>query len=411
MQLFRRCIAEIRIRAEAFTKTMKRTIKMMALAAAIAAFAVPALGQSKECNDENKGAWYKTFYDNFRGSAEQQKTAVDAANTYIAACPADPADKQRDYMQKFVDKWNAIHADLDLANKFQDAVNQKNNSQIIALGRQVAEKKPDNAAVVYILMAGTGLSDANLLSDAGQSAKKAIELIEAGKPFEPAYKTKDQALAAMNYIVAKSLAKSDPNGAITYFVKAAKYESDLKKNPVFYNELATAYGEGPVDKYAKEYKAVADAGKSVDSPEAKLAVANLNQALDRQIDAFARAAAASSSEADKKAFMDVLAAVYKDRNKKDPAAGELNTLVASALSKPIPEPPTPITTVPATTPASTPATNGTNGTNGGSGNGTAMSNGSAAGNGAAKPATSNSMTGGSAKPASSPTPMNKKPRS
>ena len=385
---------------------MKRTIKILALAVAALAFAAPAFAQSKECNDENKGAWYKTFYDNFKGTAEQQKTAVDAANTYIAACPADPADKQREYMQKFVDKWNKLQDTAKLGNDFDEAVKRKNNSDILRLGNQVVASNPNNVAVIYILMASTGLNDANLLSQSADAAKKAIELIEAGKTFEPAYKTKDQALAAMNYIIAKSVAKSDPNTAITYFVKAAKYDSDLKKNPVLYNELATAYGEGPVDKFAKEYKALADAGKSVDSPEAKLAVANLNQALDRQIDAFARAAAVSTSDADKKAFMDVLAAVYKDRNHKDAPANELNTLVASALSKPIPEPPTPITTLPAASSA-TPATSGSTS----NGNSTA-NNGNTAGNGAAKTGTANntSMQGGSAKPASSPTPMNKRPR-
>ena len=88
--------------------TMKRTIKIMALAVAMAAFAVPALAQSKECNDENKAAWYKTFYDNFKGDANQQKTAYDAANTYIAACPADPADQQRPYMEKWAKKYKDV---------------------------------------------------------------------------------------------------------------------------------------------------------------------------------------------------------------------------------------------------------------------------------------------------------------
>src|SRR6185369_16134117 len=116
-------------------------------------------------------------------------------------------------------------------------------------------------------------------------ARKAIDLINAGKPFAP-YTSKDQALAYLTYVLAKNTAKTDPNGAIPLFVKVAHYESDLKKIPQLYNELGGAYGQGPVDKFATEYKALADAGKSVDSPEAKLVVANLNQALDRQIDAF-----------------------------------------------------------------------------------------------------------------------------
>jgi hypothetical protein len=178
---------------------------------------------------------------------------------------------------------------------------------------------------------------------------------------------------------------------------------------VIYNELAAAYGEGPVAKFAKDYAAIAAAGKSVDDPETKLVVANLNQALDRQIDAFARAAAASTSPADKKAFMDVLAAVYKDRNKKDPAEAELNTLVASALSKPLPDAPTPITNLPtssaggsgAVPPASTSPTGSAvgNPAPGNSGSGTA--------NPATKPAPSTGAPTTPAKPAPSPTP---KPR-
>ena len=388
---------------------MNRTIKILALAVAMAAFAIPALAQSQECNDENKGAWYKTFYDNFKGSADQQKTAVDAAKTYIAACPADANDKQREYMQKFVDKWTIVQDKAKIAKDFDDAVKQKRYADQIRLGKQVLASDPDNPGI-NIVLGSAGLGDPSVLADSAQFAKKSIELIEAGKPFAP-FASKDQALAYLNYVLAKN-AKSDPNTAISYFIKAAKYESDLKKNPLIYNELATAYGEGPVDKYTKEYKALADAGKSVDSPEVKLAVANLNQALDRQIDAFARAAAVSTTPADKKAFMDVLAAVYKDRNKKDAVESELNNLVASALSKPVPEPPTPITTLP-TESGSTPASN--SGTNG-------SGNGAGAGNGAAKP-TANNMTttntgakpgttgspAGSAKPAASPTPMTKKP--
>lgn len=385
----------------------------MALAVAMAAFAVPVLAQSKECTDENKGAWYKTFYDNFKGDANQQKTAYDAAKTYIAACPADPADQQRPYMEKWVKKYDDVMGRAAIAKEFEDAVKGKKYADQIRLGRQLLATDADNPGI-NIILGSAGLGDSNVLADSAQYAKKSIELIEAGKPFTP-FTSKDQSLAYLNYVLAKN-AKSDPNTAISYLVKAAKYDSDLKNKPVLYNELATAYGEGPVAKFAKDYQALAEAGKSVDSPEAKLVVANLNQALDRQIDAFARGAAVSTTPAEKKAFMDVLAAVYKDRNKKDPAESELNNLVASALSNPVPEPPTPITTLPATPASSTPATNGTNGTNGNgaTNNGTgkpAASN--ATGNGAAKTGTASNtgMTGGSAKPASSSTPMNKKPRS
>jgi type IV secretory pathway VirJ component len=291
-----------------------------------------------------------------------------------------------------------------LAEDFQAAVTGKNYAEQIRLGKQLVAA-PSNAdnAVIYIIMAGAGLGDANQLNDSAQAAKKAIELIEGGKPFTPAYQTKDQALAAMNYVIAKSLMKT-PNDAIPYFVKALRYESDLKKSPVVYNELATAYGEGPVDKFAKDYKTLADAGKPVDSPEIKLVVANLNQAFDGQIDAFARAAAVSTNAADKKAIMDVLAAVYKDRNKTEPTPDQLNTLVASALSKPVPDAPKQITELPAG--SATPTSGSGNGSTtaaGGAPTGSPKPTGTApTSSTSTKPATSGSTT--PAKPTATPRP-------
>ena len=72
--------------------------------------------------------------------------------------------------------------------------------------------------------------------------------------------------------------KSDPTAAIPYFVKAAKYNGDLQKNPYLYNELAAAYGEGPVSKLSEDYKKYIG---QPESTESKLVLANLNQAIDR----------------------------------------------------------------------------------------------------------------------------------
>jgi hypothetical protein len=255
-------------------------------------------------------------------------------------------------------------------------------------------------------MGVAGLGDEALLAESAQFAKKAIEMIESGKPPAP-LASKDEALAYLNYTIAKSLLKSNPAEAITYYVKAAKFNSDLKKNPQLYTELAGAYGEGPIAKLSEEYKAK----YTVESPESKLAAANINQVIDRQIDALARAAALTTDAANKKAIMDVLTGLYKDRNKSE--AG-LNELIASVLSKPIPEVPTPLTSLPTPAPSSTPGTSGT------STNGTATTGG----NGAAKTGTTGTSTTGqkttgaatvsgtgTAKPAASPTPTTKKPRS
>jgi hypothetical protein len=123
----------------------------------------------------------------------------------------------------------------------------------------------------------------------------------------------------------------------------------------------------------------------------------LNQAFDAQIDAFARAAAVATAPADKQAFMKVLGDVYKDRNHADATPEQLNTLVASALSKPVPDAPKTLTELPAgaTTPGGTSATP----TNG-SGNGSPTPGGGAP-VGAPKPTTTAPTSSTSPKPAAS----------
>lgn len=333
---------------------MKRTIKTLALAAAVAVFAVPALAQKQECTDENKAAWYQKFLDNRKGD---QKVAYEAAKLYLDNCPADPNDAQAKYMrEKFVEPYEKLVNQQGIAKQFDDAVKSKNYPEQMRLGKQILSTEPDNAPV-NIVMGLAGLDSEAVLPDAAQAAAKAISLIEAGKPFAPVT-SKDQALAFLNWVVAKSKIKSDPNAAIALYIKAARFEADPKKSPRLYNELAAAYGEGPVAKLAEDYKKFIG---QPESTESKLVKANLNQAIDRQMDAFARAAALSTNAADKKAIMDVLTELYKSRNESDTQLTGLNDLVARVLSTPVPDVPTPITTLPATQ-SSTPATNG--GTNG-----------------------------------------------
>jgi hypothetical protein len=384
---------------------MKRIIKILAAAAIVACFAAPTLAQTKECNDENKAAWYDTFLKNYKGEAPQQKIAYDAAKLYLTSCPEDPNDQIAAFMKnKFVVPYEKVTAGMELKKQFDDAFKQKKYADQIRLGKQIIASEPDNT-VAYIIMGVAGLGDPSVLADSAQYAKKAIELIESGKPFAP-YESKDKALAALNYSIAKSHLKSAPADAIPYLLKAARYESELKKSPLLYLDLAAAYNDGPRAKQSEEYKQYLD---KPESPESKLALANINQIIDRQIDALARAAALATNAADKKNVMDVLTETYKDRNKD---VTGLNELVATVLNKPLPDVPTPLTSLP-TQPSSTPVTGGSPGTNGGAQPGTT---------GGAKPAGANTSgpnktgaTGigtqtGSAKPVPSPTPSNKKPR-
>jgi hypothetical protein len=381
-----------------FWKTMKRTINLFVLAAMVAVFAVPALAQAKECNDEFKSATYQKWYDNRK---DHQDVAYEAAKEYLSVCPADESPYSK-ALKKFASDYELVTADAKNRRQFQEAFDKKNYAEQIRLGKLIVAGDPDNTTTVYIIMGIAGLSDPSLLGESAQYAKKAIELIEGGKPAAPY--TRDQALAYLNWNVAKANLKNSPADAIPLLLKAARFESDLKKNPLLYLDLAGAYNDGPRAKLTDEYKAK----YTVESPESKLALANINQVIDRQIDAMARAAALATNATDKKTVMDALTELYKDRNNKSDAG--LNELVGNVLSKPLPDIPTPLTSLP--TPVSTPATNGSpSGTNGATSSNTGTTGQTKTGSTGGAGAQNVNKTTNGAKPTPSPTPGNKpKPR-
>jgi len=383
---------------------MRRTIKLVTLAAMLAAFAAPAWAQAKECNDEFKSATYQKWYDNRK---DHQDVAYDAAKEYLSVCAADDS-AYKTALKKFVDAYNAMTASATTAKQFDDAVKNGKYADQVRLGKLVLANDPDNVnnVKIYIILGVAGLNDPSLLSEAAQYAKKAIEMIEAGKPFAPLFDgSRDKALAQLNYAIAKASLSSAPADALPYLIKAARYDSDLKKNPQTYLEIVTAYEKGPRAKLTEEYDTKYK-GRD-ETPESKLLAANINQMIDRQIDALARGVAVATNAADKKALMDELTTLYKYRNKSD--AG-LNELVAGILAKPLPEFPTPLTSLPA--PASTPATSGSpSGTNGTTSSNTSTNGQNKTGSTGATGAQNGNKTTSGPKPSPSPTPgVKPKPR-
>lgn len=364
---------------------MKVTTRLLILIT-IAAFAVPALAQtSKDCTEENKSAWYDTFLKNFKGEPAQQKVAFDAAKQYVA-CSTDPNDQYVKYQQRFIDAYEKLQGAQTIGKQFEEAVTKHNYPDQMRLGKQILGNDPDNTAV-NIILGISGVFNASVLNDSLPYAKKAVSLIEAGKP--PAPYAKDQALAFLNWDIGKATLNSAPAEAIPHLVTAAKLESEVKANNLLYLDLASAY-ENVRDKLTQEYKAK-QGPNNTETPESKLVLENLNQIIDRQIDAWARAAALSKIAADKKTVVDALTELYKYRNKSDTG---LNDLLASVLNKPVPDMPAPITSLPTPTPTSTPA--GTPGTNG-------ASNQAGKPNGSATTTTSTGAQNGSG-PAAKPKP-------
>jgi len=340
---------------------MKNIANSLALAATLALLAATALASGPTsatmtlqdpCSVEGKTALYGEFYKEIKGD---QAKAYEAAKKYVA-CPAgeaaDAAEVQRvTYIKNFIAKYEKA----DRSTRFNKALVDKKYSDAFAIGKQILSDEPENLRVLFDLTnAGYAASDASLDADTVTFAKKSVQLVESGKapdkwaPFD----SKDDALGWLNYIVATRVVKNSPGEAIPLFIKAASYEGKIKKLPYAYNALGEAYEKGPFPKLLADYKKYEGQEESTAS---KLALENLNQVIDRMIDAYARAVALSGSDAQ---YKDIKAQAlggvtdwYKFRHEKQTTG--LDELIATVLSKPLPPEPTPITTLP--TPAATPA--------------------------------------------------------
>lgn len=380
---------------------MKTMIKLLSLGAIVTALALPVAAKSlplldistqDQCSQENKDTYYADFRTN---RTTDQAKAYDNAKKYLACPDAEPTEattKIVDYLKK----WVGAYEDLTEKQKIRTALynDPRNYPLAYETGKKVLGREPENLNILIDLGANgyllANLKNPALNAEAVEHAKKAISLLEAGKTVEDwkPLSGKDEALAYLNYTIGVFTLEKDPSSALKNLLKAAQYETPLKKSPFTYGYIGGAYESGPYAKLSDQYKQLYQ-GKD-ETPESKLALANINQIVDRMIDAYARAVALAGDAkfADqKKAWSTLLTDWYKYRYQKEEG---MNEMIAGILSKPLPPEPTPLTSLPMAAPASTPAgSSGTSGTT----PATAASNGS----GDAKPATAKT-TGGPNKP-------------
>jgi hypothetical protein len=311
------------------------------------------------CSDEGKDALYQSFLKN-RNS--DQAKAYDDAKKYLA-CPAsaqvtDAQQKIIDYLKRFVSKYE----DVTKKTRFRTLLyNDKKYAEAYALGKEILAAEPENLSVLVDLGANgylvTPLNNASLTQEALDYAKRALQQLESGKTLEDwqPLGSKDVATAYLNYTVGTLTLEKDPTNAVKNLLKAAQFETPLKKSPYTYAYIAGAYETGAYAKQSEAYKQQFS-GKD-ETPESKLALANINQIVDRMIDGYARAVALAGTDPQfakqKSVWQESLTAWYKFRNNNSDAG--MNEFVASVLSKPLPPEPTPLTSLPTPAPASTPA--------------------------------------------------------
>lgn len=350
---------------------MKKIITTLSV---LAALAVPVLAQTTPaapaatttqagCTEEAKTALYTEFTTHRTGDPTK---AYEAAKKYLTCSQGE------DQYTAYLKKWSmAYDKELRKARLNDLFINQRKYPEAIALAKEILVDEPENVVALmdlgyggYVIAVTTKNETQN--KEAIGYARTAIQHIEAGKA--PAswlpFKSKDDALAYLNYSIGYLDRTANTADALKYFIKSAQYESDIKKNPQTYAFIAGAY-EAQYAKQSADYER--DFKDKPETDASKLAAENINQVVDRIIDSLARAVALAGTNqtlaASKTQWLERLTELYKFRHNQSDAG--LTDMIAAVLNKPLPPVPTPITALPAATPTSSPAS----GVNSAAGNG------------------------------------------
>jgi tetratricopeptide (TPR) repeat protein len=291
-----------------------------------------------------------------------QKEAYAIGQEYLAKYTSCN-DTYSKAVQKFVTQYGEAVKKVGNATELNEALYvKKDYAKAFQVGNQMLAADPENLSLLIQLgYAGYNAQSLNppLTTFSPTSlgyAKKAVAMLEAGKtPSEwVLFKTKDEALGYLSFAIGEYMINSDPAGALPYYLKAASL-APTKDIALTYGRLGWAYQAGQYkpmqEAFTAKYKEETD--------ESKYALNNLNQVMDRVMDAYARAIRLAGNDPKfaqaKTEWMQQLTDFYKFRNNNTTTG--LDAFIASTATKPLPEPFTPQPYVAPATPA--PSTGGT----------------------------------------------------
>jgi len=291
----------------------------------------------KETDDPVKIQIYKRFYDNAKNNPA---VAYQAARDYL-----QKYNKDKDEYVDYIQKWVTLYEREERKRNLPILINEKKFAEAYSTGAKILSDEP-NYLRAQIDLAYAGYLAASAKNESFNAtaldyARKAISEIESGKaPADWApFKGKDDTLAYLNYAVGFLTLKTNPDQAINALVKAAQYDSDIKKTPSTYYFLAAAYESGPYKTMSTAYQT--QYANKPETPESKAALEKLNVVIDRIIDAYARAIAAAGTDAkteqSRREWLTQVTNYYKFRH--DGSDAGLTEFIASSLQKPLPPKP------------------------------------------------------------------------
>lgn len=314
---------------------MKKFKQISLLFTVLIMLALPVLAAAISDQDEARNALYRSFVEKVKADPA---AAYKIGKEFIDKYPT-PDDQYLQYVQKYVAAYDERQARIQCGQSIKD-----NKAEAFTICKPVLAKTPDDLSVLASL-ATTGLSltgnDRKTNSaDSVSYARKAIELVNAGKTFEAGkpLPNKELLLASLNYIVGALSLETDPTQAAKALIAAAKSESDYKKVPQVYSLLAEAYRRAEYDKLSQELGAKCSTAEQQETPDCKALSAKVNDVTDRMIDALARAVAyaATSTDANAKTasatWKQSLASLYKFRKGSEDG---MEAYIAGVTAKPL----------------------------------------------------------------------------
>lgn len=288
---------------------------------------------AQDVNDPTKIEIYKRFTDN---RLRNPTVAYQAAKDYLQRYEKDN-DRYTDYLRK----WVLLYERDERKRILPILITEKKFAEAFRTGAQILSDDPDYLrAQIDLGYAGylaASAKDETHNSDALAYGRKAIERIESGKtPQDWApFKGKDDTLAYLNYAVGYLTLKTNPDESIDSLLKAAHYESAIRTTPSTYYFLAVAYESGPYKVMSTDYQNMF--ANKPETPASKAALEKLNLVMDRIMDAYARAIAAtgndSKTQQNRREWLAKLSTYYKFRHSGSEVG--MTEFVASALQKPL----------------------------------------------------------------------------
>lgn len=336
---------------------MKKLIQLLVFAALLITLALPALAQTTPANNNGSASAAQDdteakakLYDQFRTNIkEHPDVAYQAGKDYLAKYEAK--DGPDDQYVKYIKKWVTSYEKIA---RRQELINQLSNKQVdqaFASAKTVLVDYPDDLGLLFDL-ARAGFTAAtsgnkNNNADTIAYAKRAIQLLQSGKSFDPnkplSEPEKNSNIGLLNYGLGLLSQDTSPTEAANYFITAAQLNADMKKDPNIYVLLYQIYAKNDYTKLKTDYEANCKTDEQLNGQACKDLTSKVNQTVDHMIDALARAVAyadASPKATDfaqyKTAWMSDLTGFYKYRNNNTDTG--LKELLASITNRPIPKP-------------------------------------------------------------------------